>query len=130
MSLTPAVSGETLGQMLAISREAIDHGRVEILLHAVTAGYLMASMVWLMPAAGAAQFHVVALMTYLIGAGGFAHVVAGSVEAFLLLLQGEHSALHLLGHFWLPALGGNILGGTVLFAVIAHAQVMQEMDPP
>jgi formate/nitrite transporter FocA (FNT family) len=36
----------------------------------------------------------------------------------------------LLGHFWLPALGGNILGGTVLFAVIAHAQVMQEMDPP
>jgi hypothetical protein len=35
----------------------------------------------------AAQFHVVTLMTYIIAAGGFAHIVAGSVEGFLLGLE-------------------------------------------
>jgi len=84
-------------------------------------------MVWLIPAAGAAQFHVVALMTYLIGAGSFSHIVAGSVEAFLLLLNGELGVAELLGRFALPALAGNIVGGTALFAMIAHAQVMKEI---
>jgi len=34
------------------------------------------------PSAEAARFHVVAMMTYLITIGGFAHIVARSVEAF------------------------------------------------
>ena len=46
-------------------------------------------MVWLIPSAETAQFSVIVLMTYLISAGGFMHIIAGSVEAFLLLLNGE-----------------------------------------
>jgi formate/nitrite transporter FocA (FNT family) len=32
-----------------------------------------------------------------------------------------------LAHFMAPALIGNIIGGTILFALISYAQVMKEM---
>ena len=50
--------------------------------------FLIAAMVWLIPGAETAQFHVITLMTYLIAVGGFMHIVAGSVEAFLLVING------------------------------------------
>ena len=126
-TFTPVVTDELRRQMLEISRTAMAYPWPEMGLRAVTSGYLMATMVWLMPAAGAMQFYVVALITYVIGAGGFAHIVAGSVEAFLLLLNGDLGVAALLGGFMLPTLAGNIVGGTALFALISYAQVMQEI---
>jgi formate-nitrite transporter family protein len=87
----------------------------------------MAAMVWLLPGAEAAQFHVVVLVTYVIAAGGFTHVVAGSVEAFLLVLNGQLGWWPLLADFFVPVFIGNVIGGTALFALIAHAQVMEEI---
>jgi formate-nitrite transporter family protein len=66
-------------------------------------------------------------MTWLIAAGGFMHIVAGSVEAFLLVLNGELHWLAMIGDFMVPVLLGNIIGGTALFALIAYAQVMKEI---
>jgi hypothetical protein len=50
------------------------------------------------------------------------------MSAFLLVFNGEASWLWALGQFTLPALLGNIVGGTALFALIAYAQVMKEMS--
>lgn len=124
---TPVVGPELREAMLQVSRDAVQHGWTELFFHAVTAGFLMAAMVWLIPAAEGAQFHVIFLMTYLIGVSGAAHIVAGSVEAFLLLANGELGAGAMLGGFALPVLAGNIVGGTVLFALISYAQVMKEL---
>jgi len=33
----------------------------------------------------------------------------------------------MLGHFMMPVLVGNIIGGTVLFGLISYAQVMSEI---
>jgi formate/nitrite transporter FocA (FNT family) len=66
-------------------------------------------------------------MTYLIATGGFVHIIAGSMSGFLLVLNGEASLLWMLTHFTLPVLFGNIVGGTALFALIAYAQVMEEI---
>ncbi len=52
-------------------------------------GFLIAAMVWLVPSADTAKFHAVTLMTYLIAIGGFTHIVAGSMEAFLLVANGQ-----------------------------------------
>jgi formate/nitrite transporter FocA (FNT family) len=123
-----AVVGEDLREaMLAIGRESMQHEWLPMLLHGVTAGFLMAAMVWLIPASGTAQFHVVALMTYLIGIAGASHIVAGSVEAFLLVARGELGIGAMLGGFMLPVLAGNIIGGTALFAMLSYAQVMKEI---
>jgi formate/nitrite transporter FocA (FNT family) len=123
-TFTPAVSDITREEMLALSRHATQYGWLEMGVRAVVAGYLMATMVWLIPGAGASQFQVVGLLTYLIGAGSFPHIVAGSMEASMLLLHGESAAGDVL-RFALPTLAGNVIGGTVLFAMLAHAQVMK-----
>jgi len=127
ITLAPVVGAELRAEMLEVSRQALDYGALEMAFRGVTAGYLMAAMVWLIPAAGHSQFHVVALLTYLIGVGGFAHIVAGSVEAFLLVAGGELGVGAMLGGFVLPVLAGNMVGGTVLFALLSYAQVMKEL---
>ena len=67
------------------------------------------------------------LAAHLIGVSGSAHIIAGSLGAFLLLAGGEVGASSMLGTFLLPVLAGNIVGGTVLFAMIAYGQVMKEL---
>ena len=88
-AFAPALSPAQLDAMLEISRHALAHDWVTMFFLGIPAGFLVAAMVWLMPSAGeSVQFYVVGLMTYLIGLGGFAHIVAGSVEAFLLMWHG------------------------------------------
>ncbi len=126
-TFTPVITPELRLAMLEVSRHAVDGGWVELFFRGITAGFLIAAMVWLIPSADTAQFHVVTLMTYLIAIGGFAHIVAGSVEAFLLVLNGELGLGAALANFTIPVLLGNVFGGTVLFAVLSHAQVMEEI---
>jgi formate/nitrite transporter FocA (FNT family) len=68
------------------------------------------------------------LITYLISLGEFSHVVAGSEEAWLLMMMGQTSFAGALGGFILPSLTGNLIGGTGLFAVLAHGQVRNEIE--
>ena len=128
-TFTPVLDTALLAQMRDISQHAMAHDFWPMLLRGIGAGYLMAATVWLMPAAGPAQFQVVTLMTYLIGVGGFAHIVAGSLEAYLLVLNGSLGVADALGGFALPALLGNIIGGSALFAMMAYAQVRHEINP-
>lgn len=67
-------------------------------------------------------------MTWLISAGGFMHIVAGSMEAFMLMLDGSVSVAQVFGGFVAPVLIGNVIGGTALFALLTYAQVMKEME--
>ena len=113
--------------MLALSQHLLQLGWFETFFSAISAGFLMAAMVWMIPSADTAHFYVVLVMTYLIALGSFVHVVAGSMEAFLLLLHGDASLGWLAGRFFVPALAGNVVGGTALFALIAYAQVMKEI---
>lgn len=120
------VSPELLEVFNGISRHAVDQDFVKIFTTAIPAGFLIACLVWMLPSArGGTEFWVIVMMTYIIAIGDFAHIVAGSAEAFLLLLQGEISLLGTLS-FLTAAAAGNIIGGTFLFAVIAYNQVKNE----
>ena len=99
--------------MIDISRHILETSWVESFFRAISAGFLIAAMVWLIPSAEAAAFHVIAMMTYLIGVGGFQHIIAGSVEAFLLVANGQLGLGHMMVSFVVPVLLGNIVGGTV-----------------
>jgi formate-nitrite transporter family protein len=129
-TLPPVLAPELRDVMIDISRHILDPSWFESFFRAITAGFLIAAMVWLIPSAEAAAFHVIALMTYLIAVGGFQHVVAGSVEAFMLVINGQLGLGHMIAYFLAPVLLGNIVGGTVLFTLISHAQVMNEIPNP
>lgn len=125
---TPVLSPELREAMLGVSREAMQYGWLEMGFRGITAGFLMAAMVWLIPASEGAAFYVIFVMTYLIGLADSAHIVAGSVEAFLLVVTGHLGVGEMLAGFTLPVLVGNMIGGTALFALLSYAQVMKEIE--
>ena len=126
-SFTPAVSAEVRASMLDIAHTAMAHTPGDLFFRAVMAGFIIAAMVWLLPSSGAAQSAIVLLLTYLIAAGQLAHIVAGSLEGFMLVLHGDMAAGAFLTKFVGPVLAGNIIGGTLLFALISYGQVAKEI---
>lgn len=120
-------SPELLGAMLELSAKLQEKTAIEILLQGIPAGFLIASIAWIRSAADDGSFWIVLVLTYSIALCGFTHVIAGAAEAFLLLWSGNAGFGWLLGGFLLPALFGNIIGGTGLFAMLAHAQVKEEI---
>ena len=112
---------------LLVSRHFMEKGALQMLLHGIPAGFLIAAMVWMIPSAKGFEFFVITLITYAIALGDFSHVIAGSAEAFLLLAFGEIGVWKTLGGFLLPTFVGNVLGGTVLFTLLAYGQVKEEL---
>lgn len=123
----PVLPAGLLDGMLDISRHLLAHGWWDLFFRAIPAGFLIAAMVWMIPAAEHAQVQVITLMTWLIAVSGSAHIVAGSMEAYLLVLNGDAAWWWMPLEFVVPVLIGNIIGGTVLFTVISYAQVMKEI---
>lgn len=93
------------------------------ILRGIFAGWLIALMVWLLPASQSSRLHIIILITYLVSLGGFAHIIAGSVDVLYLVNTGAISWLTYLISFMLPTLIGNIIGGVSLVAALNYAQV-------
>jgi formate/nitrite transporter FocA (FNT family) len=123
----PVVPQELYAAMLAISREMARLSWLQMCFHGITSGFLIAAMVWMLPTAESAKLPVITLMTWLIAVGGFTHVIAGSMEAYLLVLAGDWEWWRFITAFFVPVLIGNMVGGTALFALISYAQVMEEI---
>ena len=68
------------------------------------------------------------MFTWLIAAGDFAHIVAGSVEMAVMILDGQLGLMAAVFEFFLPVLAGNIVGGTIIFTLVAWGQVRDEVE--
>jgi formate/nitrite transporter FocA (FNT family) len=120
---TAAFDVETRAAFREIALQAVEPRFGTLLLKGVFAGWLIALLVWMLPASQTAHFWVILSITWLIGAAHLSHVVAGSVEVFYLVARAELGIGQALGGFVLPALIGNVLGGVSLVAALNHAQV-------
>jgi formate/nitrite transporter FocA (FNT family) len=98
-----------------------------VVMKGVVAGWLIALMVWLLPAAGPARFLVIVTVTYVIAISNLSHVIAGSAEVAFAAMRGTVSWGDYLAGFLLPALIGNVIGGVTLVALLNHAQVREEL---
>jgi formate/nitrite transporter FocA (FNT family) len=107
--------------------KAVAPGFVGVLVRGVFAGWLIALMVWLMPAASSAKFFVIIAVTWLISVAQFSHVIAGSIEGAFGAMNGAIGWDRYLAGFLLPALVGNSIGGVVFVALLNHAQVKEEI---
>lgn len=107
---------------LKIGKQALAPAAGTVLLRGVMAGWLIALLVWLLPAAQSARLWVIMLIAYVVGLAHLAHVIAGSVEVFYVAAAGERGWGEVLLGYVAPALAGNIVGGVVLAALINHGQ--------
>jgi formate/nitrite transporter FocA (FNT family) len=107
----------------AIGTEALSGSFGATFTRAIGAGWLIALMVWMLPDAKYARLSVIVVMTWLIGAAGLSHVIAGSVEVLYTAATGAVPWSAYVTDFLLPTLTGNVIGGTGLVAALNHAQV-------
>jgi formate/nitrite transporter FocA (FNT family) len=113
--------------MLELSRQFAQTADWQALARGIPAGFYIAAVVWMLPSSKGFEILVIVPLTWLIAAGHFTHVIAGATDIFLLVLNGELGFFAGILHNILPMLGGNIIGGTGLFALLAYAQIKQEM---
>jgi len=121
---TAMFDGEVKAAFADIAREHLAAGAGPAFLRAIVSGWLIALLVWVLPEAGdTARVVVIFALTAVMGAGGFGHVVAGSVAAAYAGAAGIASWSTVVVAWLLPVLAGNVLGGTSLVAALANAQV-------
>jgi formate/nitrite transporter FocA (FNT family) len=104
----------------------LSSGFLAVACRAVAAGWLIAMMIWLLPFAETARIWVIVILAYLVGLGGFPHIIAATVETSYAVLTGALTPAAWLVKFFLPTLLGNVVGGVALVAVGAHAEFIQE----
>ncbi|MXS44742.1 hypothetical protein GTJ50_17785 [Citrobacter koseri] len=124
----PIFDEETRDAFVKIGMDVMKNSPGEMFANAIISGWIIATMVWMFPAAGAAKIVVIILMTWLIALADTTHIVVGSVEILYLVFNGT---LHWSDFFWpfaLPTLAGNICGGTFIFALMSHAQIRNDMS--
>lgn len=111
----------------ALSAHLMEIPPQQMFLRGIVAGWIVATLVWLLPSAEQSKAAIIMLMAWLIAVLDLTHVVAGSVEAVFAFWTGHAGLSDVVGGFLLPTLAGNIIGGSALFALIAYAQVSEEI---
>lgn len=114
--------------VLAISRHYAEATALQHFAWGIPAGFIIAALVWILPRMeSAGEVLMIVILTYVIGLGGMSHVVAGSTELFILVARGELGAISAVLEGILPALAGNVLGGTGIFTALTYAQLREEI---
>jgi len=126
----PIFDSKTDVAFLDIGRKVMENDASQMFAKGIVSGWMIATMVWMIPSMESAKMWIIILITYLMALGDFTHIVVGSLEVSYLVFAGELP----WKDFWLvfagPTLVGNIIGGSFIFALISHAQIRSESGPP
>jgi formate/nitrite transporter FocA (FNT family) len=123
---TDVFTADTLAVFTRLAFTSVAPGWSTMLVRGIFSGWLIAMMVWMMPAADNSRAIIIIIMTYLVALSGFPHVVAGSIDVLFLVTSGAYPWREFFGHFLAPTLIGNTIGGVSLVAFVNHAQVIAE----
>lgn len=119
------LSAEILDGARQVALDALGKTGWTALLKGIVGGWLIALMVWILPAAEGARLWAIALATYLIALTGSTHIIAGSAET-LFAVCGGHAPLVDYLAFAVPTLAGNVAGGVLLVTLMNHGQVVPD----
>lgn len=126
----PIFDSKTDLAFLDIGRKVMENDAGQMFAKGIVSGWMIATMVWMIPSMESAKMWIIILITYFMALGDFTHIVVGSAEVSYLVFAGELS----WKDFWLvfagPTLLGNIIGGSFIFALISHAQIRSESGAP
>lgn len=126
----PIFDSKTDMAFLDIGRKVMENDVEKMFAKGIISGWMIATMVWMIPSMESAKMWIIILITYLMALGDFTHIVVGAAEVSYLVFAGELP----WRDFWLtfagPTLLGNIIGGSFIFGLISHAQIRSESGPP
>lgn len=122
----PIFDAKTDAAFLEVGHKVMENDIAQMFAKGIVSGWMIATMVWMIPSMENAKIWIIVLITYLMALGDFTHIVVGSVEASYLVWAGEQSWADFWLQFALPTLAGNIVGGSFIFALISHAQVRSD----
>lgn len=124
----PIFDNATDAAFLEIGHKVMENHPGQMFAKGIVSGWMIATMVWMIPAQEQAKFWIIILVTGLMALGDFTHIVVGAVEVSYLAFAGELA----WAEFWLvfagPTLAGNIVGGSFIFALISHAQIRSDVE--
>lgn len=120
---TGALRPEFVAQLAKLGVEAVGISGSHAFWSGVVGGWIIATVAWLVSGSHSITGSVMLIwtMTFIVGAGHFAHCIASSGEILSSVLAGQVSA----GHFamWLlPVTAGNICGGVLLVTLLEYGQ--------
>jgi formate/nitrite transporter FocA (FNT family) len=117
---------DTRAAMLKMGARLMHLSPGQVFGRGIFAGWLIAILVWLLPSAEHSKVVLIAVITGLIGFAELAHIIAGSAEVLYLVFERVAPLGDAVTHFMVPALAGNLVGGSLIFALISHAQVRSD----
>jgi formate/nitrite transporter FocA (FNT family) len=119
---TPSKVADTL---VKVGEKSVAHGTWHVFASAVVGGWLIALTAWLVLAGRDTIGHValIWLVTFLVGAGHFAHSIATSGEILAAVVRGSVGVGAYLDWLWAATLG-NIVGGVLVVALLNYGQVV------
>lgn len=127
LTAAPVISPADHGAFAELAPRVLGADPLTNFWRAIFAGWLVALMVWLLPASdGATKPVIIVALTYLIAISGFPHIIAGSVETFYALFGGLATPGGAIGIFFVPTLCGNIIGGVLLVSLLNFGQVVAD----
>ncbi|GLO12921.1 transporter [Pseudomonas putida] len=126
----PIFDSKTDVAFLEVGRKVMKNDVSQMFAKGIVSGWMIATMVWMIPSMEHAKIWIILMVTYLMALGDFTHIVVGSVEVSYLVWAGEETWRGFWLEFALPTLAGNIIGGSFIFALISHAQVRSDSGKP
>lgn len=126
ISASPVLDPDVNSTLVLIAKEATAMEPWPAFVRAIPSGWLIAMIVWLRAATDSGEIAIIGILSYFIGIGGFAHVIAGSVEYLYLVMLGQANWFSFVSHYFAPVLLGNVIGGVSITAALNHAQVITE----
>ncbi|HEY0382489.1 MAG TPA: formate/nitrite transporter family protein [Candidatus Elarobacter sp.] len=125
VAFSGAFPADSLKAFDTLAVAATAHPFWTLFVKAIFAGWLIALMVWLLPLAENAALFVIVILTYVVAAADFGHIIAGSVEAFYGAWHGAVGWGDVVA-FIVPTLLGNSIGGVAFVAAISTAEITSE----
>ena len=108
----PMFDEATHQAFIALGEHMMANTPMEMFSKGILAGWMIATLVWLIPAADTAKVWM----------------IVGTSEALYLVFDGHITWSDAVVGFALPTLAGNVIGGTFIFALISHAQIRGDVE--
>jgi formate/nitrite transporter FocA (FNT family) len=124
---TGAVPAEVLRELVQLGGRAAQVSFAQAFWTGIIGGWLIALVAWVVSGSQwtIGQIAITWLLTFVVGAGHFAHCIAGSAEILTAVAAGSLGPGVYLQ--WLVAATlGNVVGGVIMVSMLNYGQVKEE----